>query len=138
MLAGIVLAACLAGCTSNPFMTNYVGVVQPLEGEPVRMTTKQELRRLGSSRFEIDQKAGMRPDDTQALAAAREVGASAYWWTSRPKYHGTNTAEQQQRMRGRVGNTATGGIATGERALKWFAYEAVFYADRPKAGPGGS
>ena len=136
MLAGIVLATCLAGCTSNPFMTNYVGVVQPLEGEPVRMTTKQgfddsvvPVRDRPEGRDAAGRRTGPR-----GRPGGRSIGLLV---DSRPKYHartrGAAAADgrpgREQRHR-RHRDRGTG--------LKWFAYEAVFYADRPKAESGGS
>ena len=121
----------LAGCVSNPFMSNYVGRTQESEGTPVRLPGKQDLRRLGTSQFEIDEVATMLPGDDQARAAASAVGASAYWWSSRPKFHAGNAVAQQQRKRGRVGSSSAHGITYDEKAIKWHTYEAIFYADRP-------
>lgn len=122
----------LAGCISNPFKKNYVGATQELEGEPVRLFGKQDLRQLGTAQFEIDKVIGIIPDDDDALAAARAVGAASYWWTNRPKYSGGNVAARQQWKRSRVGTTESAGMPMSEKTIKWYNYEAVFYADRPK------
>ena len=61
----------LAGCVSNPFKSHYVGRTQELEGSPVRLPGKQDLRRLGTSQFEIDEIATILPSDDQAEAAAQ-------------------------------------------------------------------
>ncbi len=123
----------LAGCVSNPFKKNYVGEIQPQETEPVRLFGKQDLRRLGSSQFDIDKVIGIVPGDDEALSAARSVGAASYWWTSRPKYSGGNTAARQQWKRNRVGTTQGAGMPMSEKTIKWYTYEAIFYADRPKS-----
>jgi len=121
----------LAGCVSNPFKSNYVGRTQEPEGNPVRLPGKQDLRRLGTCQFDIDEIATLLPSDAQAKAAARSVGASAYWWTSRPKFHAGNSVSQQQRKRGKVGSSPAHGITYDEKAIKWYTFEAIFYADRP-------
>ena len=127
----LLLPILFAGCAANPFESNYVGRTQGLEGEPVRLPGKQDLRRLGTARFDIDEMASTLPGDEQALETARAVGANAYWWTSRPKFNAGNTASQQQRQRGRVGSSAVHGISYDEKSIKWYTYEAIFYADRP-------
>lgn len=134
LAAAIVLPFLLTGCVTNPFMTNYSGKTQSLEGTPERLLKKDDLRRLGTSRFEVEMTAGTLPGDDQAKAAAREVGARSYWWSSRPKFHGGNDAARAVKSRGRVGQTERGGTAFAEKAIKWYSYEAVFYADAPRAG----
>ena len=128
---GLLGSLMLAGCASNPFESNYVGRTQDFQGEPIRLPGKQDLRRLGTCRFDIDEIATILPNDKQAKEAARAVGANAYWWTSRPKFNAGNTASQQQRKRGRVGSSSAHGISYDEKAIKWYTFEAIFYADRP-------
>lgn len=129
-LAAIV-PGLLAGCVSNPFQSHYVGRTQELQGDPIRVAGKQDLRRLGTAQFDIDEFTTILPGDTQAMAAARSVGASAYWWSSRPKFHAGNNVAQAQRKRGTVGSKSVHGISYSEKAVKWYTYEAIFYADRP-------
>ncbi|MEE2972628.1 MAG: hypothetical protein VX672_05840 [Planctomycetota bacterium] len=132
LAAALVLPLLLAGCASNPFVTNYTGSTQPLEGTPERLLKKEDLRRLGSSRFDIEMTAGSVPGDDQAQAAAREIGARSYWWSSRPKFHSGNDAARNMKSRGRIGQTRRGGTAFDEKTIKWYSYEAVFYADAPR------
>ena len=106
--ATLVLAT-LGGCASNPFVDNYVGQRRSATGEPVRLLTEKELPRLGTSKFDVDVVAGKLPGDDQALAAAKDVGAAAYWWSSRPKYNAGNAAARQLDRGGRVGQTAAAG-----------------------------
>lgn len=135
LLLAAILPSLLAGCASNPFQANYVGIMQEsdveMEADPIRLITKEDLRRLGTSRFEIDMVIGVIPGDEEAMETAREVGAVAYWWSSRPKYSSGNAAAKQQWKRGRVGTTDPGGMSNDEKTIKWYAYEAIFYADRP-------
>ena len=130
--AVVALATTLGGCASNPFLDNYVGTRQESTATPERLLTEQELPRLGTSRFDVDMVAGKVPGDEQALAAAKEVGAASYWWSSRPQYNAGNTVARQQQSRGRVGGTAAYGTGFDEKALKWYRYEAIFYASPSK------
>lgn len=129
-LAATALA--LAGCASNPFLDHYVGQRLDATDAPTRLLTEQELPRLGTSRFDVDMVAGKVPGDDQALAAAKAVGASAYWWSSRPKFSAGNTAARQMERSGRVGQTSAAGTGWNEKALKWYEFEAVFYAKTPE------
>jgi hypothetical protein len=129
--AALVLTT-LGGCASNPFVDHYVGQRRPATGEPVRLLTEKELPRLGTSKFDVDVVAGKLPGDEQALAAAKDVGAAAYWWSSRPKYNAGNAAAEQMERSGRVGQTAAAGTGWNEKALKWYEFEAVFYATTPE------
>lgn len=126
------VAIMLAGCASNPFLDHYVGQRRDGSGTPERLLSEQELPRLGTSRFDVDMVAGKVPGDAQAQAAAAEVGAAAYWWSSRPKYNASNTAARQLETRGRVGGTQSAGAGWNEKAIKWYEFEAVFYAKTPE------
>lgn len=130
-LAACATFALLSGCASNPFLENYVGRTRDPSESPTRLLTEQKLPELGRSRFDIDMVAGEVPGDAEALAAAREVGATAYWWSSRPKFNAGNVASQRQQARGRVGGTAAFGTGYDEKTLKWYQFEAVFYAMPP-------
>ena len=132
LAAAVLLPVLLGGCVSNPFVKNYVGKTQSLEGAPQRLLKKDDLRRLGTSQFDVEMTAGTVPGDDQAMAAARKVGARSYWWSSRPKFHGGNDAARTMKSRGRVGQTERGGTAFAEKSIKWYSYEAVFYADAPR------
>jgi hypothetical protein len=122
----------LGGCASNPFVDHYVGQRRDSTETPTRLLTEQELPRLGSCRFDVDVVAGKLPGDAQALAAAEEVGAAAYWWSSRPKYNAGNAVARQLDRGGRVGQTTASGPGWNEKAIKWYEFEAVFYATTPK------
>lgn len=132
-IAVAALAATLGGCASNAFLDNYIGTRQASPGTPERLLTEQELPRLGTSRFDVDMVAGKLPGDEQALSAAKEVGAASYWWSSRPLYNAGNTVARQQKSRGRVGGTNASGTSFDEKTLKWYRFEAVFYAKTPKS-----
>ncbi|MAC20331.1 MAG: hypothetical protein CMJ23_11795 [Phycisphaerae bacterium] len=131
LAAVLALPVILGGCVSNPFQKNYTGRTQPLEGTPQRLQKKEALRRLGTSQFDVEITAGMLPDDDTALAVARDVGAKSYWWTSRPKFNARNASAQRVKSRGRIGQTDPSGTGFGEKSIKWFEFEAVFYADLP-------
>jgi len=131
VIAALALAT-LGGCASNPFVDHYVGTRRDATTAPVRLLTEQELPRLGTSSFDVDAVAGTVPGDQQALAAAQEIGAAAYWWSSRPKFNAGNTAARQMQQRGRIGQTAASGTGWDEKAIKWYEFEAVFYATTPE------
>ena len=130
VVAALALAT-LGGCASNPFVDHYVGRQRDSTEAPVRLLTEQELPRLGTSRFEVDAVAGSVPGDEQARAAAEEVGAAAYWWSSRPKYNAGNAAARQLDRGGRVGQTSAAGPGWDEKAIKWYQFDAIFYAKTP-------
>jgi hypothetical protein len=131
IIAALALAT-LGGCASNPFVDHYVGTRRASTNAPMRLLTETELPRLGTSKFDVDAVAGKLPGDDQALAAAKDVGAAAYWWSSRPKYNAGNVAARQLERGGRVGQTAAAGTGWNEKALKWYEFEAVFYATTPE------
>lgn len=131
LAAMLTVPVVLAGCVSNPFQKNYTGRTQPMEGTPQRLTKKESLRRLGTSQFDVEITVGMLPDDDQAMAVARNVGAKSYWWISRPKFSALNASAQRVKSRGRIGQTDPYGTGFGEKSIKWFEFEAVFYADLP-------
>ena len=124
----------LAGCV-NPFTENYVGSRQELEGTPVRVQKKIKSVRLGVSKFTKKIEAGQLPSDDDALATAEEVGASAYWWRYAPTYSSANESARMGAGNGKVGSTPTFGPALGEKAIKWYEFEAIFYANLPIEKP---
>jgi hypothetical protein len=106
----------LAGC-ANPFMDNYVGGRQELEGTPVRVFKE------------------IKSTDDEALATAEEVGASAYWWRYAPTFSASDESARMGAGDGMVGSTPAFGPALGEKAFKWYDFEAVFYANLPVEKP---
>jgi hypothetical protein len=124
----------LAGCV-NPFTENYVGSRQELEGTPVRVQKKIKSVRLGVSKFTKKIEAGQLPSDDDALATAEEVGASAYWWRYAPAYSSANESARMGAGNGKVGSTPTFGPVLGEKAVKWYEFEAIFYANLPVEKP---
>lgn len=131
LLATGVLA--LGGC-ANPFLENYVGTRRPATTDPVRIVAKADMPRLGTSRFSKQMEIGKLPGDDQARAAAAEVGAKAYWWRFAPSYSAGNESAKMRAGNGRVGSTDPFGPAFTEKTIKWYDFEAVFYANAPKAG----
>ncbi len=129
-----VSAVILAGC-ANPFMENYVGSRQESDGTPVRVQAEIESVRLGVSRFTKKIEAGQLPGDKEAMAAAEEVGAKAYWWRYAPTFSSANESARMGAGNGRVGSTPAFGPALGEKAVKWYEFEAVFYANLPVKKP---
>ena len=127
-LAAGVLA--MTGCV-NPFIENYVGIRRSATEDPIRLDAKADRPRLGTSRFSKQMEAGTLPVDAEARAAASEVGAGAYWWRFAPSFSAANEAARIGGGNGRVGNTDPFGPAFGEKAIKWYEFEAVFYADDP-------
>lgn len=128
VLATGVLA--LAGC-ANPFIENYVGTRQPATTDPIRVVAKADTPRLGTSRFSKKMEAGNLPGDKEARAAAAEVGAAAYWWRFAPSYSAGNESAMIGAGSGRVGNTDPFGPAFKEKTIKWYEFEAIFYANAP-------
>jgi type IV pilus biogenesis protein CpaD/CtpE len=131
VIAALALAT-LGGCASNPFVDHYVGTRRASTNAPMRLLTETELPRLGTSKFDVDVVAGKLPGDAQAQAAAEEIGAAAYWWSSRPKYNAANAVAKQLDRGGRVGQTTASGPGWNEKAIKWYEFEAVFYATTPE------
>ena len=122
----------LGGCV-NPFIENYVGTRQTSTGDPVRIVAKTNAPRLGTSRFSKKMEIGELPGDKEARAAAAEVGAGSYWWRFAPSYSAGNESAKMRAGSGRVGSTESFGPAFGEKTIKWYDFEAVFYAGAPKA-----
>lgn len=120
----------LAGC-ANPFIENYVGTRQAAKGDPVRIVAKTNAPRLGTSRFSKKMEVGELPGDKEARAAAAEVGAGSYWWRFAPSYSAGNESARIRAGNGRVGSTDPFGPSFGEKTIKWYDFEAVFYADAP-------
>ena len=121
----------LAGCV-NPFLENYVGSRQSATGDPVRVVAKGNAPRLGTSRFSKKMEIGKLPGDDEARAAAAEVGAKAYWWRFTPSFSGGNESARMRAGNGQVGGVDPFGPALGEKTIKWYDFEAVFYTVEPK------
>ena len=120
----------LGGC-ANPFVSNYAGRRQTSESTPVRVMQPIEARRLGVSRFDIDSNVMGLPDDAQARAAAEEVGAAAYYWKSTPKFHGGNLSNSFVESNASSGNTKFNTQGYDDKLIRWYEFEAIFYADDP-------
>ncbi|MDE0888551.1 MAG: hypothetical protein OSA40_03740 [Phycisphaerales bacterium] len=130
----VISTMALAGC-ANPFMDNYVGGRQELEGTPVRVFKEIKSTRLGVSKFSKKMEIGQLPGDDEALATAEEVGASAYWWRYAPTFSASDESARMGAGDGMVGSTPAFGPALGEKAFKWYDFEAVFYANPPVKKP---
>lgn len=120
----------LAGCV-NPFIENYIGSRQSATTDPVRVVAKANTPRLGTSRFSTKMEIGNLPGDDEARAAAAEVGAEAYWWRFAPSFSAGNESATIGAGSGRVGSTDPFGPSFGEKTIKWYEFEAVFYANAP-------
>ena len=115
----VVSTVLLAGC-ANPFMENYVGSRQESDDTPVRVQAEIKSVRLGVSRFTKQIDAGQLPGDKEAMAAAEEVGAKAYWWRYAPTFSAANESARMGAGNGKVGSTPAFGPALGEKAIKWY------------------
>jgi hypothetical protein len=124
----------LAGC-ANPFTDNYVGSQQDLTGTPMRVHTEFKSVRLGVSKFTKKIEAGQLPGDKEALATAEEVGAKAYWWRYARAFSSGDESARMGAGSGKVGSSPAFGPALGEHAVKWYEFEAVFYANLPIEKP---
>ena len=123
-------ALTLTGCV-NPFIENYIGTRQTATEDPIRVVAKADAPRLGTSRFSTKMEIGSLPGDTEARAAAAEVGAGSYWWRFAPSFSAGNESATIGAGSGRVGTTDPFGPAFGEKTIKWYEFEAVFYAGPP-------
>ena len=132
-IALLTAAVVIGGC-ANPFVTSYDGRRQASESTPVRVFQPLEARRLGISRFDIDANATGLPGDAEARAAAEEVGAAAYYWKSTPKFHAGNVSNRFAEQRASSGNTKFSTQGYDDKLIKWYEFEALFYADLPSSG----
>lgn len=121
----------LAGGCSNPFLSSYSGRRQAIDVTPERVQRPIEARRLGTSVFDVDMNAMGVPGDAQAKAAAQEVGAPAYYWKSEPKFHAGNVTNSFVDDSAVIGGTRISAQSYDEKLIKWYTYEAIFYADPP-------
>ena len=135
VLAGSTLLMLVAGC-ANPFIENYNGRRQASELDPVRVRQPIEGRRLGTSRFDIDSNVTGVPGDAQAKAAAIEVGAAAYYWKREPKFNAGNTGSRFTESGASTVGAKFNSRGFNEKMIKWYVFDAIFYADAPKTDAG--
>ena len=67
-------------------------------------------------------------------AAAEEIGAVAYYWKSTPKFHAGNVSNRFAEQRASSGNTKFSTQGYDDKLIKWYEFEALFYADLPSPG----
>ena len=126
----------LVGGCANPFIENYDGRRQASELDPVRVPQPIDGRRLGTSRFDIDSNVTGVPGDAQAKAAAIEVGAAAYYWKREPNFNAGNAGSRFTESGASTVGAKFNSRGFNEKMIKWYRFDAIFYADAPKTDAG--
>lgn len=126
----------LVGGCANPFIENYDGRRQASELDPVRVPQPIDGRRLGTSRFDVDSNVTGVPGDAQAKAAAIEVGAAAYYWKREPNFNAGNAGSRFTESGASTVGAKFESRGFNEKMIKWYRFDAVFYADAPKTDAG--
>ena len=126
----------LVGGCANPFIENYDGRRQASELDPVRVPQPIDGRRLGTSRFDVDSNVTGVPGDAQAKAAAIEVGAAAYYWKREPNFNAGNAGSRFTESGASTVGAKFESRGFNEKMIKWYRFDAIFYADAPKTDAG--
>ena len=134
------LAACtlvgFSGC-ANPFLENYSGArFSPTAQAVVLMEAPKSQTPIGRSGFIATQVVG----DNEAIAAAKEIGATAVVWSKNYLNSTTNLTTRVQPVTSNTTTTIVGDVNAQvtttqtdyqyipeTRTNHWWKYEAAFY-----------
>ena len=135
ILTACTLAA-ISGC-ANPFLENYSGArFSPTTEAVVLMEAPQSQSPMGRSSFITSQVVG----DNEAIAAAKEIGATAVVWSKNYLNSTTNLTTRVQPVTSNTTTTIVGDVNAQvittqtdyqyipeTRTNHWWEYEAAFY-----------
>ena len=136
IFSAVCTLAALSGC-ANPFLENYSGArFSPTEQAVVLMEDPKDHLPIGRSGFIASQVVG----DDEAIAAAKEIGATAVVWSKNYLNSTTNFTSRVQPVTSNTTTTIVGDVNAQvtttqtdyqyipeTRTNHWWKYEAAFY-----------